>query len=137
MPSELTFLEGWHGLEYDNDAQPFRWMSTRANLTLEWSDDERPSLTIAAEVVSFGVTRQLVVESDGKVLAELTIPPHGLIDLVFDLPAGTGPIDLAFRVDPPAQAASIVTAHDRRRLAVAFWNVRIDAPYGAHLVRPA
>ncbi len=123
LPAELAFGQGWHAVEYDPEAQPFRWMGSRAELSV---DAPEQGASLVVDAMSFTAPRELVVRSEGIELVRATIPPHMLAELEIPLPRNGLPSLLEFEATPGAERATLVTPNDRRMLAISFWNMRVE-----------
>jgi ABC-type polysaccharide/polyol phosphate transport system ATPase subunit len=123
FPPGVTFGEGWHPVEYDVEAQPFRWMGSNAQITIEPRDGAQ---TLVMDLMSFFQPRRLIVRSEGKQLVDTIVAPDSLEEVEIRLPADGRPLVLELEADPRAERASIVNPADRRMLSVSIWNVRME-----------
>jgi hypothetical protein len=123
------FGDGWHGPERDARGRVFRWMGSRAALTVGAENDRRPRMRLIATLSSLERPRLLTVRINGKRLRKIRVPSYPgrarRLDMV--LPGGRGPATLIFTADPGAQSAAAVTPGDTRKLAVVFSGARLRA----------
>jgi hypothetical protein len=124
----LRFSDGWQSPERDANGHVFRWMGSRARLTVGAEDAPRPAVRLTATLSSFLEPRTLIVRIDGRKLRRIRVPSFtkGSRRLAIVVPAGRGPARLTLTTDPGAQSASAVTPGDTRRLAIAFFGVEVS-----------
>lgn len=110
--ANLEFGEGWQPEERTAAGAAFRWMGTRARLTIRGSGAFRLEFAAA----SLAKPRTLTVRLADRVVARAELPRVGARRVRVILPAGGGALTFAAR--PGASAASEVSPDDKRLLAV-------------------
>ena len=126
----LQFSNGWQSPERDANGHVFRWMGSRARLSVGAEDAPRPAVRLTATLFSLLEPRTLIVRIDGRKLRRIRVPSSttGARRVALVVPAGRGPAGLTLTADPGAQSATVVTPGDRRRLAIAFSEVELSRP---------
>jgi hypothetical protein len=122
----LQFGAGWHVPERDARGRVFRWMRSRAQISVGAPNAPRPRARLHAKLSSLLRPRVLTVRIDGTT-RRIRIPRSamGYRRLALFVPAGRGPARITLTADPGAESASAVTPGDARRLAIVFSEVQL------------
>jgi hypothetical protein len=118
----VRFGRGWYPPERDANGGVFRWMGSRAKLTIGAPGAPRPAMTLTAKVASLLRPRFLTVRKRGRPLQRIAVPPFssGSRALTVVAPAGRGALTLTFVAKPGAESAAQATPGDTRKLAISL-----------------
>lgn len=118
----VEFGAGWQPEERTGAGTPFRWMGTRASLTVRGSGARR--LEFAASTLAR--PRTLTVRLGRRVVARAELPRVGARRLRVRLPARLAAARLVLVASPGASPASEVSPRDDRLLAVQVSDVTLE-----------